>query len=134
MKRGVVFLLLPIFICLAGCYTFSGISIDPETNTYFVGNFKNNAPNAVPGLELQMTEALVDKLNRETRLEYRQRSENPDIEMNGTLVDYRITSEAPQPGENVSLNRLTIVIALEYIDNQDNEKNWKIQFLSLRKF
>ncbi len=131
MLTRISFATLILAVLVSGCYTLSGISIDPETDTYFVANFKNNAPSALPGLELQLTEALVDKLNRETRLEFRPRSESPDIEMIGTLVDFRITSEAPQPGEVVALNRLTIVIALEYIDNknkQDKEKNWKSNF------
>lgn len=31
---------------LSGCYSFKGISIEPDVNTYYVGNFKNNAVNS----------------------------------------------------------------------------------------
>ena len=128
MSSAKLLLSLLLSVLLSACYTLSGISIDPTTNTFAISNFKNNAINAVPGLELQLTESLTDKINRETRLEQRLRSENPDIEFVGTLVDYRISSEAPQPGETVSLNRLTIVIALEYIDHKNDDNSWKSNF------
>lgn len=133
MKFSFVSLCLSFFLAfLFGCYSFSGISIDPNTRTYYVPNFKNNAINAVPGLELEFTEALKDKINRETRLAYN--DVNPDIEFVGTLVDYRISSEAPRPGETVSLNRLTIVLAIDYIDNQDQKKSWKSNFSFFSNF
>ncbi len=122
-------LLLPLgwfLIYLSGCYSLSGISIDPTVETYYVENLKNNAVSAPPGLELTITESLKEKILRETRLNWN--DTEPDIEFKGSLVDFRITSEAPRPGETVSLNRLTIVIALEYIDNQDEEKSWKSNF------
>ena len=123
-----------LLIALAACsISFSGLSIDPAIySTYFVPNFKNNAPNAFPGLEQELAEALRQKLRTEARL---QKDEtNPDIEMNGTLVDYRVTSEAPRPGESVALNRLTLVLAIEYIDNKDEEKSWKSNFSHFENF
>ena len=135
MEQQIKLWLSGLFICglLSGCYTFSGISIDPSVySSYYVPNFKNNATNAAPGLEQDLAEALRLKLRSEARL---QKDEiNPDIEFNGTLVDYRVTSEAPRQGESVALNRLTIVLALEYIDNKDESKNWKSNFTHFENF
>ncbi len=116
-----------------GCYSFSGITIDPAVySTYWVPNFKNNAFNASPGLEQELAEDLRLKLRTEARL---QRNDvNPDIEFIGTLVDYRVTSEAPRQGETVALNRLTIVLAVEYIDHKDESKNWKTNFTHFENF
>ena len=121
-----VSLLLLITVYLTGCYSFSGISIDPNIRTYYVSQFKNNALNAPPILANTVTEALKEKIRNESRLEFDDR--NPHIEFNGTVVDFRITSEAPQPGETAAINRLTIVSAVEYVDNQNDEKNWKKNF------
>lgn len=111
---------------LGGCYSFSGISIAPNVNTYYVSPFKNNARNVVPSLAPILTENLKEKIRTESRLIYNERT--PDLEFNGTVVDYRVTSEAPRAGEQTALNRLTIVTAIEYIDNKNPDKGWKNNF------
>ena len=115
-----------LLLSLTSCYSFSGVSIDPNVKTYYVDQFKNNALNAVPVLEQTVTEALKEKIRTESRLIYD--DVNPDIEFKGSIVDYRITSEAPAPGETTAINRLTIVTAVEYINNFEEEKGWKSNF------
>lgn len=122
------FLLLSVVALLVtGCYRFTGISVDyTTTKTYYVPPFKNNADDAPAGLANDMTFALTEKVRQESRLVYN--DQNPDIEFVGTLVDYRITSEAPAQGERTAVNRLTIVVAVEYINNVDETKGWKSNF------
>ena len=114
----------------ASCYSFSGISLDYGVmKTYYVGNFQNNALNAPPTLPVTLAEALREKVRRESRLV--QANTDPDIEFVGTLVDFRVTAEAPQGGNNresTSVNRLTIVTAIEYINYKDQDKGWKSNF------
>ena len=52
----------------------------------------------------------------------------PDIEFVGTLVDFRVTSEAPTANETTALNRLTITTAIEYVNNVEEDKGWKKNF------
>lgn len=110
----------------SSCYSFSGISIDPSVQTYYVAQFKNNALNAPPILEQTVTEQLKEKIRTESRLTFNDTS--PDIEFEGSIVDFRVTSEAPQPGESTAINRLTIITAVEYINNFNEEKGWKSNF------
>ena len=118
--------ILVLALGLSSCYSFSGISIDADISTFNIDNFQNNAPNSVPSLAQNFTEDLKNKVRTETRLIENNRE--PDIEFKGTIVDYRVTSEAPQPGETASINRLTINIAIEYIHHKDEEKGWKSNF------
>ncbi len=121
------FLLLAIAaFSLNGCYSFRGISIAPEVESYYVAQFRNNAVNAPPTLEVRLTEDLKEKIRTESRLILNET--DPDIEFRGTVVDFRVTSEAPQPGETTAINRLTIVTAIEYLDNTAEEKDWKQNF------
>ena len=119
-------LFLVMAIWLSGCYSFTGVSINPEVKTYFVSNFKSNAINAIPGIAPDFTEALKEKIRTQSRLILDDVS--PDVEFLGTIVNYQISSEAPQPGEIVALNRLTIVLAIEFVDHKDEENNWKSNF------
>ncbi|MCI5081474.1 MAG: LPS assembly lipoprotein LptE [Saprospiraceae bacterium] len=126
MKRIIFLGSLALATIFSGCYSFSGISIDPEVRTYYVAQFKNNATNAIPGIDIIFTEGLKEKIRVESRLVYDEL--NPDIEFRGSIVDFRVTSEAPQPGEVVAINRLTINTSIEYINNRNSEKGWKQNF------
>lgn len=112
---------------LQACYSFRGTSIDyATTSTYFVNPFVNNAQAALPALEQTLTEDLKEKIRAESRLVLSE--EDPDIEFSGTLVSYRITAEAPTAGEVTAINRLTIILAIEYYDNVKDEQVWKRNF------
>lgn len=111
---------------LSGCYSFSGISISPEVKTYYVSLFEDNTDESLPNLAQNMSEALKEKIRTESRLIFL--DVDPDIEFKGTIVDYRISSEAPRPGEISALNRLTIVLSVEYLNNKTEGKGWTRNF------
>lgn len=121
---GIISLVLAVG--LSGCYSFTGVSLDPGIQTYYVAPFRDNADNAPAAISTDFTEALKEKIRTQSRLTYTET--DPDIEFQGAIVDYRITSEAPQPGERTSLNRLTIVTAVEYINHRSEEEGWKNNF------
>lgn len=121
-----VFFVLAATVLFPACYSLSGISIDPNVSTYYVDQFKNNALNAPPSLAQTVTEGLKEKIRTESRLVFS--DAGPNIEFKGSVVDFRISSEAPQPGELAAINRLTIVTAVEYINNVDKDKGWKSNF------
>ena len=132
MKRQGIPVLLAVVVAtglllsLPGCYTFSGFSLDPTLQTYKVAQFENTAENALPSLAQSMADALREKIRTESRLTYN--DDTPDIEFRGTLVDYRITAEAPRTGESAAINRLTITLAIEYFNHRDNKQVWKRNF------
>lgn len=109
-----VFLVL-LGISLQGCYSFKGISIDPNIKTFFILNLESTAPNAPPTLAVDFTERLKDKVRTETPLKLN--SDAPDAEFAGKITDFRVVPVAPKPGETVSLNRLEIRMQLSYTVN-----------------
>lgn len=121
-----LFFCLSIWQCGNNGYSLRGISIPADVSTYYVGQFKTNALNAPPTLAIETAEALKEKIRRESRLVLNDTS--PDVEFQGTIVDFRVTAEAPQPGESSAINRLTIVTAIEYISNKNEEDGFKRNF------
>lgn len=121
-----LFFLFTIISIQQGCYSLSGVSLDPNVRTYYVEQLRNNADNAPPTLPQTITEGLKEKIRTESRLVFSE--DAPHVEFRGSIVDFRVTSEAPQPGEVTAINRLTIVTAIEYINNTDPKKNWKSNF------
>ena len=120
-------LLFSLVLLLGSCYSFKGISIEPDIDTYFVSpQFKDNTQNTPPNLPQNISERLKDKVRLESRLVFT--DTDPDVEFIGTLVSYRVSSEAPQPGESSALNRLTITVAIDYISHKYEENSWKKNF------
>lgn len=107
--------------CFSGCYTFRGISIDPNIKTFFVRTFENTANNAPPTLALDFTERLKDKVRTETPL--RLNAEEPDAEFSGRVIDYQVVPVAPKPGETVTKNRLEIRLSVGYTVNVEGIKD-----------
>jgi hypothetical protein len=111
-----------LLLLLNGCYSFKGISIDPDVNTFFVQNFDNIATNAPPTLALEFTEKLKDKIRSESRLILN--NEKPDVEFTGRITGFNVVPVAPKPGETVALNQLKISVAIKYINNKNEKKSW----------
>lgn len=114
------------------CYSLKGYSIDPNTESYYVGNFKLTATNAPATITQTFGEALKDKISRESRLKYN--DEDPHLEFNGTIQSYNVTAVAPQPGERTAFNRLTIIVAVDYINNLNPKDKWTRTFSHFEDF
>lgn len=129
--------LLTLALGLSACYTLSGISIPEGVERAYVPLFEDNALAAPPTLYIDMTEALRDKVRDEARLLITE--DQPDIEMKGTLVDFRVSAEGASPGNETAafakLNRLTIVVAIEYKNLRDPaDEGWKQNFSNFFDF
>ena len=127
MKEKLLLLTITyLSMTLGACYSFRGTSIPPDVQTYYVAQFESNALNAPPTIANDVTEALKEKVRTQSRLIFE--DTNPDVEFKGTVVDFRVTSEAPQPGEFSAINRLTIVTAVEYISYKKEEDGFRKNF------
>ncbi len=117
---------------LQGClikgngYSFQGISIPPDVNTFYIELFENQAPGAVPTLPRDFTERLKDKIRTESRLKYN--DEDPDVEFTGAITEFRVSAEAPKADEQIGFNKLTIGVQVSFVNNKDEKANWKQQF------
>lgn len=124
-------LLSILLLALSACYSFKGIAIPAGVERAYVPNFRDNAIGAPPTLYLDITEALRDKVRDEARLLIVE--EAPDIEMKGTLVSFRVSAEGASPagetGAYSKLNRLTVVVGIEYTNLLDPDaESWKSNF------
>ena len=131
------FVLCGLALLFTACYSFRGISIPAGVERAYVPNFKNNALTAPPTLFLDATETLRDKVRDEARLIIT--DESPDIQLIGTLVDFRVTAEGASPAGDVAAfskqNHLTIVVAVEYKNLRDpDDEGWKANFSDFYPF
>ena len=82
-------------------------------------------------LEVQFAEALRDKVRLESRLKYDEN--DPNVEFSGAIQDFRVSSEAPLPGETSAFNRLTISVQINYRNNVE-DKEWQRSFSFFSNF
>ncbi|MBL7815360.1 MAG: LptE family protein [Saprospiraceae bacterium] len=122
-----LFLFCSIIELNVGCYSFRGVTISPETKTFSVSLFSNNAQAAPPTLAQNFTERLKDKIRNNTRLSL-VNSESADLVFVGQVVGYDVQAIAPQPGQVAQTNQLRIAINVELTDNKNEKGSWKQTF------
>ena len=115
-----------VLLILQGCYSLSGIAIDPNITTFDAPLFENRSPLVEPTLALTMTEQLKDKIRNSSRLQWTE--DDADLIFNGTIVRYDISSVAPVEGATSALNRLTITLKIEFENTQNEKNNWEKSF------
>lgn len=117
MQLRIIYFFLTAILANLGCYSFKGISIDPNIKTFTVRTFETSAGNAPPTLAINFTEALKDKVRTETPLSLN--NEAPDCEFNGTVTGFQVIPLAPKPGELVARNQLKITLKVYYLINKE---------------
>ena len=127
-----VSLLILIAAIIQGCYSLKGTSISPDVKTFYVANFRSNAPNAPAQVGQEFSDKLRDKILRETRLSY---SEGEiSLEFEGSVGGFNVTSVAPTSNAaesgliGSSLNRLNISVQVDCINNVNEDDSWSQGF------
>lgn len=119
-----------IFILLAaattvGCtvkYSLSGASIPPDAKTFSVAYFPNNAAMVTPTLSATLTDALIDKFSRSTRLT--QVSEGGDFAFEGEIVGYTSATASVSSNDYALQNRLTITVRVRFTNVVDEKASF----------
>lgn len=100
---------------LAGCtikYSFTGGSVPKEAKTFSVAYFPNNAQMVAPILSQTLTDALVERLERQTHLT--QVPENGDFAFEGEITGYDSRPSSVSGEEYTVENTLTITVRVRF--------------------
>ena len=128
MKSFKYTLLIITALTILGCgaYSFSGISLPPETTTFQVNYFQNNAPLIEPGLERDFKIALEDLIQNQTNLSLV--TSNGDLVYEGEIIEYRISPTTATANNTAAQNRLTIAVKVHFFDKNDDEAEFDQRF------
>jgi hypothetical protein len=125
--------LAPLFFLLGGCYTFSGISIDPNVKTINVRYVENRAPIVAPTLSPIFTQKLKDRITGQTGLTLTN-SEEADLDMNGQITNYDVSVTAVQNTQTATRNRLSITVNIVYTSRKNEKDNFTQSFTRFEDF
>jgi hypothetical protein len=121
-----------ILFLLISCYSFKGISIPSDVNTYSIEPVIDQSYNAPATYPVDFSEAMITKIRKESRLVLN--NQNPDIVFRCFVTQFVVNSQAPQPGVTSAINRLNVTIDVEYINKKDEKQNWKSSFNRFQDF
>lgn len=117
---------LLVLLTTSGCYSFRGITIPAEANTFYVLELSNRVPTAPADIGQTFSETLKQKLLNQSRLNFSEI--DPDLSFKGEVTRFSVTSVAPQPGESTAFNRLDIAVKISYESRLNEEDNWENSF------
>ncbi|MBK7007373.1 MAG: LptE family protein [Saprospiraceae bacterium] len=89
-------------------------------------------PNAPVEIDVQFSEAMRTKIRNESRLKLRET--DPDVVFSGQITGYRVTAEAPKEGNTVALNKLEIVVQVQYTNHKNEKENYSRSYSFFRTF
>lgn len=113
-------------------YSFKGIDIPPDMNTFYVEPFELLTTNAEPTITTIFTETLKDKILTESKL--RNSEIDPDYIFSGAISRYQVTAVAPQPGEVSAFNRLEISVKINFENSKNEKQNFDQTFSFFNDF
>ena len=127
--RFLKLLCLYIMFNLQSCsvkYSLTGASISPETTSFQVNYFQNNAPLIEPGIERDFTNKLIDLLINQTSLELVK--SKGDLVYEGEIVEYRISPTTATADNRAAQNRLTVAVNIRFYDIKDPDADFEKRF------
>lgn len=123
------FITITYLMILQSCsvkYSLTGASISPETTSFQVNYFQNNAPLIEPGIERDFTNKLIDLLINQTSLELVK--SNGDLVYEGEIVEYRISPTTATSDNRAAQNRLTVGVNVRFYDIKDPDADFEKRF------
>jgi len=127
----VVLLTVTMNSCKIG-YSFTGANISPAVKTFSVYYFPNRARLINPTLSQDFTEALKEKLQRQTSLN--ELAEDGDLIFEGQITGYEVRPMSIQKDDMAAQNRLTVTIRVKYTNAIDPDQSLDRSFSAFEDF
>jgi Lipopolysaccharide-assembly len=125
--KNLYYLLIISVLCTScGAYSFKGSTLSSDLKTISINNFTLATAGGPANLSITITEKLKEYYQRNTSLKLK--PSNSDLILEGSVVGYDLTPQAPTSQDKAGLNRLTITLQVHFINNKDEEKSFDQNF------
>lgn len=115
-SRAVAVACVALFASGCGYYTFTGATIPEHLGTIAVPLVIDESVSTVTSLEDTMTELLLDRFVRQTRLSLEQDENRADAVLRGRILRYTNMPTSVTGNEQASRNRVAITVQVVYDD------------------
>jgi len=117
-----------------GYYIFSGATIPEHLGTISIPITEDNTISTITGLDDRMTELLVDRFVRQTRLSLESDVEQSDALLEVSLTGYRNVPTSVSGDEQATRNRVTISARALYTDRTNGDALLDRTFTSFEEY
>jgi hypothetical protein len=121
-----------ILCTIISCYSFKGASLSPDLKTIQFANVRMETAGGPSNLSLTVNEKLKEYFQRNSTLKIT--NQNPDLNIEGTIIGYELTPQAPTSDDKAGLNRLTLRIQFQLTNRLDETKNFEQEFSFYQDF
>lgn len=134
LKNYLSLLILSAFCIIAftSCYSFKGASLSQDLKTIQISNVRLETAGGPTNLGLEVNEKLKEYFQRNTSLKLS--NQNPDLLLEGTIVGYELSPQAPTSDDKAGLNRITLRILFKLSNRLDEDKNFEQEFSFYQDF
>lgn len=132
--RAAVLLLVGCTASACGYYSFSGATIPAHLGTISIPIVEDNSISTLTGLDDRMTDLLVDRFVRQTRLSLESDVDQADALLEVTLSQYRNVPSSVSGDEQATRNRVTISARALYTDRTSGETLLDRTFSSFEEY
>jgi len=122
-------------VLLPGCsvsYSFTGASKMVGVKTFTVYYIPNRARLVNPNLSQQLTDALQEKLTRQTSFSLLE--QDGDLEFDGQITGYDVKPMTIKTGDTAAQNRLTVTVKMKFTNNKNHDEDWEKTFSAYYDF
>ncbi|MEW7290221.1 LptE family protein [Aquimarina sp. 2304DJ70-9] len=126
LKHIIIGLITLVLLQGCGAYSFSGISISPDTKTFQVNFFQNQSPRIFPGADQTFTNQLQDLILNQTNLSLT--TSSGDIVYEGEIVQDYVSPNTATSEITAAQNRLTIAVNMRFYDAKDSSQDLEQRF------
>ncbi len=128
-------MLLALALGLAGCafYSFTAATIPQRFDTIAVPLVVDGSTNPFTQLGPGLTDLLVDRFVRQTRLQLETSEDAADVVLTGRIEQYRNVPAAVGE-EGATLNRVSISVIVQYYDQVEDEALFQRSFSSSEQY
>lgn len=112
--------ILTCLIILQSCYSFKGISIPPDINTFFIENFEDVTGEVPPGFTQQFSDDLSLKIRNNSRLNID--NNDADLYFSGRFTQFTVRAEDPNSATGTALNKLYVKLEVTKYNSKTEEE------------
>ena len=131
---GLVVTALIVLVTGCGYYSFSGATIPEHVGTIAIPQVEDNSISTITALDERMTQLLINRFVRQTRLSLEPRSVEADALLQVEILRYINAPTSVSGDERATRNRVTITVNVTYNDQVEDRPFLSRTFSSFEEY
>lgn len=134
LRSSIVIVVISILVSGCAYYSFTGASIPEHLATVAIPLVEDNTVSTVAGMDAEMTQLLIDRFVRQTRLSLDQSETSADALLMVVITRYSNRPTSVSGNEQAIRNRVTIGARVVYTDQAMSQELFSRTFSAYEEY